>query len=101
MWIAIAAWDREDRVRLGVGTRLALEGESIAAQVRQTGRPARVDSYESVEGGQAEMLRELGFRSAVGSPIRMAGRLWGAVAVSSVEDTPFPAGAEQRIADFA
>ena len=29
------------------------------------------------------------------------GRLWGAVLVSTVEATPFPEGAEQRIADFA
>ena len=46
-------------------------------------------------------LRALGFHSAVAAPIFLSGRLWGAVIVSSVEPVPFPAGAEQRIADFA
>ena len=35
------------------------------------------------------------------APIFLDGRLWGAVIVSSVDDEPFPDGAEQRIADFA
>ena len=33
--------------------------------------------------------------------VELGGRLWGAVLVSSVEETPFPVGSEQRIADFA
>jgi GAF domain-containing protein len=37
----------------------------------------------------------------VGAPIKLAGGLWGAVVVSTVEESPFPPGAEQRIADFA
>ena len=67
----------------------------------RSGRPERVDSFEGMEGSTAEMLRGLGFRSAVGAPIKLAGRLWGAVMVSSVRGAAFPAGTEQRIADFA
>jgi len=84
-----------------VGTHVALDGPTVAARIRRSGRPERVDSYESVPGSTAAMLRELGFRSSVGAPIKLGGRLWGAVMVSTVEPRPFPAGSEQRIADFA
>jgi signal transduction histidine kinase len=46
---AIAAWSRDARAQLAVGARFALEGLSIAAQVRETGRPARVDLVASRE----------------------------------------------------
>ena len=73
----------------------------MAARIYRSGRPERVDSYEGLTGSTADLLRELGFRSSVGAPIRLGGRLWGAVMVSTVEEQPFPEGSEQRIADFA
>jgi PAS domain S-box-containing protein len=99
--LVVGEWSTGSVRSVPVGTRVALDGPTAAARIFHSGRPERVDSYESMEGGHAEMLRELGFRSAVGAPIKLAGRLWGAVAVSTVEHSPFPAGAEQRIADFA
>ena len=54
-----------------------------------------------MSGSTAELVRGLGFRSAVGAPITLAGALWGAVLVSTVEDRPFEADAEHRLADFA
>ena len=64
-------------------------------------RPARIDDYDAIPGELALHLRGLGFRCAVAAPIFLGGRLWGAVIVSSIDPEPFPAGAEQRIADFA
>jgi PAS domain S-box-containing protein len=84
-----------------VGRRVALDGPTVAARIRDSGSPQRIESYERVAGSTAAMLRELGFRSSVGAPIKLVGRLWGAVMVSTVEERPFPEGAEQRIADFA
>jgi signal transduction histidine kinase len=70
--------------------------------VWRTGAPVRLDTYEGIPGTLAERLRDhLGFRTAVAAPVVLGGRLWGAVIVSSVNPEPFPAGAEQRIADFA
>ena len=97
---AIAAWARDDRVRLGVGTRLALEGESIAVQVRQTGRPARVDSFTGATGPLAREAQALGIRASVGCPITVGGRLWGVIAASTTREEPFPADTESRIGDF-
>ena len=33
--------------------------------------------------------------------IKLGGRLWGAVMVSTVDEKPFPPGSEQRVADFS
>src|SRR4029078_8431551 len=80
---------------------VSLNGDTAAARVWRTGRPARIDSYEGEEGGLGKSLRSLGFRSAIAAPVVLAGRLWGAMIVSSIDPDPLPAGSEQRIADFA
>ncbi|HEX2411458.1 MAG TPA: PAS domain S-box protein [Solirubrobacteraceae bacterium] len=85
-----------------VGERVPLDGDTATVRVLRTGAPTRVDTYEGIPGRLAERLRDhLGFRCAVGAPVVLGGRLWGAVIVSSVNPEPFPGGAEQRIADFA
>jgi signal transduction histidine kinase len=95
----LAAWSREGG-RLAVGTRFTLEGVSIAALVRQSGRPTRVDSFADASGQIAHEARALGIRSSVGCPIVVGARLWGVIAASSRSDEPFPADTESQIADF-
>jgi CHASE3 domain sensor protein len=97
---AIAGWARDQRVKLAVGGRFELEGASIAAQVRETGRPARVDSFVGATGPIPREAQRLGIRASVGCPISVDGRLWGAIAASTTRDEPFPADTEARIADF-
>jgi GAF domain-containing protein len=97
---ALAAWAREDREQLAVGTRLALEGASIAIQVRETGRPARVDSFLGATGPIAREAQRLGIRASIGCPITVDGRLWGVIAASTTRAGAFPADTESRIADF-
>ena len=73
---------RDDRVP--VGTRLALEGENVVALVLRTGRPARMRRLrEGDRRHRGALGRELGIRSAVGGPIVVDGRLWGAMIVAS------------------
>jgi signal transduction histidine kinase len=83
-----------------VGTRWPLDGASVVAQVRESGRPARINDYSRVEGTIAETTRRVGIRSTVGIPIVVASRLWGAMVVSSGEPEPLPEGTEGRLADF-
>ena len=90
--LVTGAWSTGSAPSVPVGTREALDGPTAAARIRDSGLPERVDSYEGVPGSTAAMLRDLGFRSSVGAPIKLAGRLWGAVMVSTVEARPFPAG---------
>jgi PAS domain S-box-containing protein len=99
--VVTGEWSQGDVRAVPVGTHVALDGPTVVARIRHSGRPERVDSYDDVPGSTAELLRDLGFRSSVGAPVELAGRLWGAMTVSTVEDTPLPEGAEQRLADFA
>ena len=83
-----------------IGTRLNLEGDSVAAFVRRTGRPARIDDYTAAAGSLAASAHKLGLRSAVGSPVVVAGRLWGAMTAGTNQAEPMPADAESRIEEF-
>ena len=97
---AIAAWSRSGEARLAVGTRFALEGASIAAQVHETGRPARVDSFVGASGAIAREAQDLGIRSSVGCPIVVGGRTWGVIAASATREAAFPPDTESRISEF-
>lgn len=83
------------------GEHLSLEGDNVAALIRREGRPARIDRLDIAAGSTAERVRRIGLRSAVGAPIIVDGRVWGAVIVGSALPEPLPAGTEQRIGDFA
>jgi signal transduction histidine kinase len=96
----VAAWSTRDELELAVGTRFALEGTSIAALVRQTSGPVRVDSFARASGPFAQEARALGIRSSIGCPIVVAGRLWGVIAASSKGEAPFPVDTESQIAEF-
>jgi signal transduction histidine kinase len=95
----IAAWSR-DVGHLAVGTRFTLEGVSIAALVRQSGRPVRIDSFADASGPIAQEARTLGIKSSVGCPIVVSRRLWGVIAASSRSEEPFPPDTESQIAEF-
>jgi PAS domain S-box-containing protein len=97
----VGGWSSGAVRNMPVGEVIRLDGDTAASRVWRGRGPARMDSYEYATGSLAEMLRGLGFRSAVAAPVVLSGRLWGAVIVSSVYPEPFPEGAEQRIADFA
>jgi GAF domain-containing protein len=82
------------------GTTVALEGGSAIEQVFRTGRPAHVENYDSVGGHLGHVMRKLGAGWAAAGPIVVDGRLWGAMTVNSGSAVAYPAGAEQRVAQF-
>jgi signal transduction histidine kinase len=82
------------------GTRVPLDGDNVAIRVLRTQRPARIDDYTGVEGLAADYVRSVGVRAAVGAPIVVAGRLWGAMNVGSAQPGPLPAETESRIGAF-
>ena len=96
----IGGWNEPGVPSVQVGTRLQLDGDTLAPKICRTGQPERVDDYEGITGSLAERLRALGIRSGVGAPIVFNGELWGAVVVSSVEVRGFATGEEHRIAAF-
>ena len=95
----IAGWSKHE-AELAVGTRIALEGVSIAALVRQTEGPVRVDSFDDASGPIAEEARAVGIRSSVGCPIVVGGGLWGVIAASAQTDVPFPPETESQMGEF-
>jgi GAF domain-containing protein len=95
----VAAWGRAGE-HFPVGTRRMLGGKNISTIVAQTGRPARIESYADASGPIGVAARETGFRSAVGTPIIVEGRLWGMMTAGSSREQPLPADAEARLARF-
>jgi GAF domain-containing protein/ketosteroid isomerase-like protein len=84
-----------------VGRRLQLGGRNVSTLVIRTGRPARLDAYADVSGAIGDTgSKEWGFRSSVGVPISVEGRLWGLVIVAYTRDEPLPAETEARLAAF-
>jgi PAS domain S-box-containing protein len=105
MATVVSTWDPPGDAALAgavpVGTRMPVGGMNIVSLVAETEKPARIDDYGNATGAIAAYGRRLGFRSAVGGPIVVAGRLWGAMVVSSRRPEPMPAGTEAWIGEFA
>src|SRR5262245_4409998 len=72
---ALGGWTADGGYR-HVGTTYPLEG-TVSGRVFETRRPARIDSYSDAPGQAPEAAREMGWRSSVGAPITVEGRLWG------------------------
>jgi len=90
----------------GAGTQNGRPGEpfrpeasSVMAEIRLTGRTARLDDYAQAPGRVAGLARTERAQSTVACPIIVEGRLWGALGVASKKG-PLPSETEQRIMDF-
>jgi PAS domain S-box-containing protein len=83
-----------------LGSRQALEGDSVAVRVLRTARTARLDDYGVATGQIADTARSIGVRSAVGAPILVEGRLWGAIVTGSTRPGPLPPETESRLGQF-
>jgi signal transduction histidine kinase len=97
---AVGAWRGTGTALPLPDTRASLGGQNTATLVFRTGRPARIGDYAGASGPSAEAGRGWGFRSAVGAPISIEGRLWGVMTVASTREEPLPAETEERLAGF-
>jgi GAF domain-containing protein len=86
-------------VALPAGTVLRVDGYNVTSLVHRTQRAARIDDYATATGAAGTVMRDQGFRSAVGSPIIVDGRLWGAMVAGS-RTAPMPADTERRLGAF-
>jgi signal transduction histidine kinase len=98
--VAIVVHRGPQASQLPPGTRLRLDGESVAGIVRRTREPARMDSYSASSGRVGALTRTLRFRSGVGVPIVVDGRLWGTMIANWAGDEPPPPDTEVRMAQF-
>ena len=98
----LGVWNRVETPSVAaVGDRLSLGGRNVTTVVFQTGRPARIDDYGQHGSGMfAQTAQSLGYRSAVGVPINVEGRVWGVVTVGYARDVSLPADTETRLTGF-
>jgi signal transduction histidine kinase len=99
--IVVLAHRGLDIDRTPVGSRVSIEGRSATAEVRRTGRPARIEGYEGAEGPLAALARATGLRSSVSVPVAVEGRLWGLITASWKSAEPPPSDTEKRMEQFA
>ena len=96
----VSAWSVPERDHIPAGATVALDGDTVAACVYRTGKTERA-TYQNLEDPLARMQRGFGYRSAVGVPVNLGGRLWGAIVAATAEPEPLSGEAEKRLCDFA
>jgi signal transduction histidine kinase len=96
----VAVWGNQPPGGIRVGLRLPVDGSGVSAKVFHERRPVRVDDYGVADGAISEHAREHGIRSAVGCPILVRGRLWGAMVVAHYQGEAFPPDTEWRVSQF-
>ena len=99
--LSVAAYLPDAAMKWPVGTRTPIEGNTLAAVVQRTGRPARMDTLDNATGTLAELVRAIGLRAAVGVPVIIDGRVWGLAAVGSDRPGPMPADTEDHMSHCA
>jgi len=96
--VVVSCWGKAEDL-FPTGSRHQLGGDSAASRVLRTGQPARID-YATTSGPLAESVRSFGVRSALAAPIRVEGRLWGAMTAGTTNDEPLPPDTESRLGQF-
>ena len=97
----VAGWSRDPERSVPTGLIIDADSATATNKALRSGRPARAEEHEMRAEGSAQVLRDLGIRSAVSAPVSVAGGLWGAVTAATTRAEPLPAGAETRLGDFA
>ena len=98
--VVIGGFSESDDEPFSIGSRWPLDTPGLLTTIRQSGRAARVEDYAQTPGDGAPVLPAAGMRSAVGSPIVVEGRVWGAIVLLSPRRASLPEDAEARLADF-
>ena len=99
--VVVGSWSRTGEP-YALGSRMPRGGQNVTTLVFQTGRPARIDRYAADASRVVTAIaRRGGMRSAIGAPIIVEGRLWGAMALGSPREAGLAPGLEERLAAFA
>ena len=98
--VVVGGFSESDDEPFPIGSRWQLDTPGLLATIRQTGRAARVEDYAQAPGDGAGAVRAAGMRSAVGTPIVVEGRVWGAIMLLAPRRASLPEDTEARLADF-
>jgi signal transduction histidine kinase len=97
----VGGWSESGTLAFPIGSRLSVEGTGVLAAIRDTGEPQRMDRYEDRAGEVAQRFTSFGYSSSTAAPVKLGGRVWGALVAAGPRGCPLPAGSERRLADFA
>jgi signal transduction histidine kinase len=97
----VGGWSESGALAFPIGSRLPLEATGVLAVVRDTAEPQRVQEYDGTGGEVAERLMSFGYGSAAAAPVKVAGKVWGALVAPGRREAPLSPGSERRLADFA
>jgi GAF domain-containing protein len=101
MATVVAVWGKQPGGGIEVDARLPVDGSGVTARVYRERRPVRVDDYDAdATGAIAQHAQQHAIRCAVGCPIVVHGRLWGAMVVAHHGEEPFLPDTERRIQQF-
>lgn len=81
--------------------RMGWEEASSSAQAIRSGALARVEDYGPDQGAVAQFIAAQGVRCGISVPVRMAGRVWGCLTVTTTREGGFAAGQERWLERFA
>ena len=77
-----------------------IESGTVTATVLTTERPARMRNYERNTSAIGIWCRAVGIRCVVGCPVKVEGRIWGAMLIHSLKSEPMPGVTEDRMTEF-
>jgi signal transduction histidine kinase len=77
-----------------------IESGTVTAAVLTTERPARMKNYERATSAIGIWAHAAGIRCVVGCPVKVEGRVWGAMLVHSLDAEPLPGVTEARMREF-
>jgi signal transduction histidine kinase len=97
----VGGWSETGRLAFPVGSRVPIEETGVLAQIRNTGEPERIDDYKGRPPVLVERLSSFGYGSASAAPVKVGGRVWGALVAAAPTNEPLSPGSERRLADFA
>ena len=83
-----------------IGLMIALGGHNAVTRVFDTGRPARIEYAADDSDPATAQGREAGGRAAIGAPISVASRMWGAVVLVARSEENLDADTEIRLVAF-
>jgi signal transduction histidine kinase len=82
------------------GSTITVPRGGALRRVLETGRAAWIGDIGRVEGPIGDRLRREGVSATAAGPIRVGGRLWGAILAGAGVEA-LPQGSEERVAQFA
>ena len=98
----VGYWNNPDvpKVMPPLNGHWPIENGTVTAAVLTTERPARMKNYEHATSAIGIWAHAAGIRCVVGCPVKVEGRVWGAMLIHSLDAEPLPGVTEARMQEF-